>query len=206
MTGTPTWGAGTAAHDTGGTVTHTADTARSEGAEVARTAADAGSSVASTAADATREVAGEARRQAKDLVGEARTQLQQQAGATQRQAAGGVRSIADELRQLAGAGDGGPVADLAHQAAGRADELAGWLEEREPGDLVEQVRRLARRRPGAFLAGAALAGVLAGRLTRGVVDHERGSSDGAATAGRAPVTQPGRPDPATAPPRTPATT
>jgi len=138
---TPTWGAGNGASttgDTGDTVRQAADTARSEGTEVAHTAVEAGGQVASTAADATKEVAGEARRQAKDLFGEARTQLHQQAGATQRQAAGGVRSVADELRQMAGAGDGGPVADLAHQAAGRADDLAGWLEQREPGDLVER--------------------------------------------------------------------
>lgn len=207
MTGTPTWDAGNGAGDTGGTVAHTADTARSEGTEVAHTAVEAGGQVASTAADATKEVAGEARRQAKDLFGEARTQLQQQAGATQRQAAGGVRSVADELRQMAGAADGGPVADLAHQAAGRADDLAGWLEQREPGDLVDHVRRLARRRPGAFLAGAALAGVLAGRLTRGVVDHERSSSDH--TADRYPPAQPGHPvppRPVTPTPSTPATT
>ncbi|MFC5948083.1 hypothetical protein ACFQH9_07325 [Pseudonocardia lutea] len=154
----------------------TRETVRAEGADVGRTAAEAGGQVAGTAADQARNVAGEARKQAKDLVGEARGRLQQQAGSTQRQAADGVRGVADQLRQMAGSGDGGPVADLAHEAADRAERLASWLQEREPGDLVEEVRRVARRRPGAFLAGAALAGVLVGRLTRGVVDHERDTS------------------------------
>jgi hypothetical protein len=65
---------------------------------------------------------------------------------------------------------------VARQAADRADRVADWLGEREPGDLVEEVRSLARRRPGAFLLGAALAGVVVGRLTRGVVDTAAGRS------------------------------
>jgi hypothetical protein len=73
------------------------------------------------------------------------------------------------------------VSDLAEQAAGRVDDAAGWLERHEPGEVLDSVRGLARRRPGAFLAGAALLGVLAGRLTRGAVDANRdtgGSSSG----------------------------
>jgi len=56
-------------------------------------------------------------------------------------------------------------------------KVADWLSEREPADLLEEARSLARRRPGAFLVGAALAGVIIGRLTRGVVDATRGPSD-----------------------------
>lgn len=168
MTGTPTGRSGGAAPGDG-----TVDTARSEGAEVGRTAAEAGSRFADTAAAEADSVAGETGRQARDLLDETRQRVQEQAGATQQQAAGGVRDLADELRQLSGNGDGGPVAGLAQEAADRAEKVAGWLDRHEPGDLVEQVRSFARRRPGTFLAGAALAGVLAGRVTRGVVDHER---------------------------------
>jgi hypothetical protein len=64
----------------------------------------------------------------------------------------------------------GTASEIARQVADRGDRLATWLGDREPGDLVEEVRSLARRRPWAFLAGAALAGVVAGRLTRGAVD------------------------------------
>jgi len=42
------------------------------------------------------------------------------------------------------------------------------LQNREPADLLEEVRSFARRKPGLFLLGAAAAGVLAGRLTSGV--------------------------------------
>src|SRR5690348_5527696 len=70
----------------------------------------------------------------------------------------------------------GVASALAAEAADRLGGLADWLNRREPGDLVEEVRRLARRRPGALLLGAAVAGVLAGRLTRGTIDAKRDTS------------------------------
>jgi hypothetical protein len=58
------------------------------------------------------------------------------------------------------------ASDVARQVADRAHTLAGHLEDREPGDLLGDVRDFARRRPGTFLLGALAAGVVAGRLTR----------------------------------------
>lgn len=62
----------------------------------------------------------------------------------------------------------GVAADLTKEAADKAKAIAAWLEQRDPGTILNDVRDLARRRPGAFLLGALLAGVAAGRLTRGV--------------------------------------
>ena len=62
----------------------------------------------------------------------------------------------------------GVATDLARQAADRAGQAASWLQDREPEDLLEDVRAFARRRPGAFLGIALAAGVVAGRLTRGI--------------------------------------
>jgi hypothetical protein len=70
----------------------------------------------------------------------------------------------------------GPASEIARQTADRADRYADWLDKREPGDLVEEARSFARRRPGAFLLGATLAGVVVGRLTRGAVDAARADS------------------------------
>jgi hypothetical protein len=56
--------------------------------------------------------------------------------------------------------------------------MADWLEQREPGDLLDEVRRFARRRPGAFVLGALVAGVVAGRMTRGIVAARSDESDG----------------------------
>jgi hypothetical protein len=98
----------------------------------------------------------------------------EQARNGQQQATDGLRSLARELHEMADSGQQhGPASDLAKQAADKLGDLAEWLGRREPGDLVQEVRALARRRPGAFLLGAAAAGVLAGRLTRGAVDANR---------------------------------
>jgi hypothetical protein len=155
----------------------TTQVARDEAADVGRTAADAGRQVAGTAAEQAANVAQEVKTQARDLVGEARGQVQGQARAGQQKAADGIRALSQELREMAdNSGQSGTVSEVARQVADRADGLAGWLGEREPGDLLDEVRSFARRRPGAFLLGAAIAGVVVGRLTRGAVDAARADS------------------------------
>ena len=135
----------------------TTQVARDEATEVGRTAADAGRQVAGTAAEQAANVAQEVKTQARDLVGEARGQVQDQARAGQQKAADGIRALSQELREMADGGQqSGTVSEVARQAAERADRLADWLGRREPGDLVEEVRSFARRRPGAFLLGAAV--------------------------------------------------
>ena len=152
----------------------TTQVARDEATDVGRTAADAGRQVAGTAAEQAGNVAQEVKTQARDLLGEARGQAQGQARAGQQKAADGIRSLSQELREMADGGQqSGTVSEIARQAADRADNLAEWLGRREPGDLVDEVRSFARRRPGAFLLGAAVAGVVVGRLTRGAVDSAR---------------------------------
>lgn len=141
----------------------TTDAAREVGAH----AQQAGHEVAHTAKEQGKETVAEAARQARNLYGEARGQLASQAGDQQRRAAGGLRSLADEMRSMADqGGQSGPVSELARHAADRVHGAASWLEQREPGDLISEVRGYARRNPGVFLVGAALLGVVAGRLTR----------------------------------------
>ena len=169
--------------------------AREEAGEVGRTAADAGRQVAGTAAEQAANVAQEAKAQARDLVGEARGQVGDQARMGQQKATDGIRALGRELREMADGGQqSGTASEVARQAADRADRLADWLGQREPGDLVEEVRTFARRRPGAFLLGAALAGAVVGRLTRGAVDSARADSGpGRAARLRArPATRPAR--------------
>jgi hypothetical protein len=132
--------------------------------------------VAGTAAEQAGNVAQEVRAQARDLLGEARGQVQDQARTGQQKAVEGVRALSRELREMTNAGQqSGLVSEVARQAADRADTLAVWLGEREPDQLVEEVRSFARRRPGAFLLGMAVAGIAVGRLTRGAVDSARDS-------------------------------
>ena len=73
----------------------------------------------------------------------------------------------------------GPATDLVKQAAERTSTVASWLEDREPGNVVDEVTRFARQRPGAFLAIAAGAGLLVGRLGRGLkAANDDDSNDG----------------------------
>jgi hypothetical protein len=154
-------------------------TAREEAAGVARTAQQSGGQVASTAGEQASRVASEATAQARDLLREGRGQLTEQAREGQRKAANGLRALSDQLREMADRSEGqGMAPEVVRQAADRTSTVASWLEDREPGDLLGEVRRFARRKPGVFLASAALAGVVVGRLTRGMVDAERSGDSG----------------------------
>jgi hypothetical protein len=154
----------------------TTDVARDEAAGVGQHAREAGGQVAQTAGEQARQVAAETGRQARDLFGEAQGQARDQASAQQQRAAQQLRSVADEVGQMASnGGQSGIATEFARQAADRMHGAASWLEQREPGDLLDEVRAFARRRPGTFLIGAAVAGLAAGRLTRGLKDQ---NSDG----------------------------
>jgi hypothetical protein len=152
-------------------------TARQEAGAVAERTAEAAGEVAGTAREQVQQVAGEAMRQARDVVGEARTQARDQASAQRDKAVSTLHSFAEELRSMVDSGgQSGLASELAGQLADRTERLAGYLEGHEPGALLDEVREFARRRPGAFLAGAAVAGVLVGRLTRGVKDQASAES------------------------------
>ncbi|MDX3187051.1 hypothetical protein PV458_01425 [Streptomyces sp. MN03-5084-2B] len=166
------------------------ETAKDEAREVATTAADRGGEVAQTAADQAKHVAEHARHEARDLVREGREQLQSQARDGQRKAAESLHQLAGQLERMAQQTDSpGLAGDVARQVSDRTRSVADWLEHREPGDLLDEVRRFARRRPGTFLVGAAVAGALVGRLTRGVVaqQKEETASDGRAAAPQPPA-------------------
>lgn len=170
----------------------TTQTAKDEAANVGQTAKEATGQVASTATEQAKNVAGETKRQAKDLIDQAGSQVTEQAGAQKDKAVGGLRSLADELRSMAegNGAAGGMTGDLARQAADKAHEFAGWLDQRDPGNLLDEIRQLARRKPGSFLIGAALAGVAAGRLTRGAVAAKDSSTPSGGTVAPAGGTMP----------------
>ena len=73
-------------------------------------------------------------------------------------------------------GQGGMSADLAHHAASRARGAGQWLGDRKPGQVVDEMQSFARRKPAVFLALAAGAGLVAGRLTRGLKDASNDDS------------------------------
>ena len=123
--------------------------------------------MAETAQAEAANVAAEAKTNAKDLLYQAKADLTDQAGAQQQKAAEGIRTISSQLHTMADAAEEpGVAADLIRQAAERSQSAASWLENRDPGSLLEEVKSFARQRPGTFLLVAAGAGLLAGRLGR----------------------------------------
>src|SRR3954451_17123608 len=180
--------AGTSGGHAGGGSPSNTDVAKDEAKTLGQTAQQAGSQVASTAADQAKAVAHETQRQAKDLLDQGRSQLKDQTVAQQQKAAQGLTSLAQEMRGLAdGTSQGapGPARDLLQQAAGFVENFSDKLQNREPAQLLGEVRSFARRKPGTFLLGAALLGVAAGRLTRGVqaAHSDSGSSGSRGTSG-----------------------
>jgi len=143
-----------------------AGTAGEQGRQVAGTAAQEARQVAGTAAGEAQRVASEASAQVRGLVGEATAQVEEQSRTQLGRLTEALRALGEDLERMASQGEG-PATGLAREAADRTRGVVAHLEGREPRDLLEDVRGFARRRPGVFLAGSLVAGVVAGRLTRG---------------------------------------
>jgi hypothetical protein len=160
--------------------------------DTAATAADEGKHVAGVAGSEARGVASQAAQEARGVVDDAMTQVRGQLDDQGRQQkdrlAGTLATFGDDLDRMARGGSG-MAADLARDAAGRAQALSRHLDGREPGELLDDVRRFARRRPGTFLLGALAAGVVVGRLARGTKDAVE-----AAEAAERPRVTPGAPN------------
>jgi hypothetical protein len=173
-----------------------ADAAKEQASAVGQGAAQAGQQVASVAKDQAQNVVAEAGSQAKDLLDQARSELTEQAGAQQKRLMETLRSLGDELQSMGQhSQEPGMATDLVKQASGRAHDAASWLESREPGSLVSELQSFARQRPAAFLALAAGAGLVVGRLGRGVKDAT-GDDSSAATSATAPAARQSAPVPA----------
>ncbi|GAB2677005.1 hypothetical protein [Thalassiella azotivora] len=176
----------------------TTDAAKESASQVKDTATAEAQHVAGTAGEEARKVVEEVQHQARDLLGELRTQVGDQTRTQKDRIAQALAEFTDELDAMIEAGGrSGIASELARQVSSRAGDLRSALEGREPGDVLDDVRRLARRRPGTFLLGAVTAGVLAGRLTRGGVQAHR-DEDGTGTTAGADGTLP-VPRPDTAP-------
>lgn len=145
------------------------DAAKEEASNVAGHAASAAQGVAQTAKEEVANVASEAKSSAKDLLSQARLGLSNQAGTQQQKAAEGIRTISSQLQTMADAPEKqGVASDLIRQAADRTSSMASWVEGKDPAALLGEVQSFARRKPGTFLLLAAGAGILVGRLGRGL--------------------------------------
>jgi cell division septum initiation protein DivIVA len=178
-------GAGSSSGD--GSGSGKADAAKGAAQDVAGDAKEKAANVAGTAKEQASKVASEATDHAKQLYGQASENLKQQAGEQQQRAAGGLRSLGEQLGRMAENDDEQGVASkVVRDLSGRATSAAGFLENRDPGSLLDEVKSFAAKRPGTFIAIAAGAGLLAGRLTKALateVKHEKEAGDGTTGSG-----------------------
>lgn len=152
-----------------------ARTARSQGREVARTASrDAGQLTTTVKAQAT-QVREELTVQSRAVLDEAKARVAEQAHVHVRRAGDGLTKLAKGTRALAegapgeDAGLGGYLFQGAEKISAAADRLYGLADDVEAGDLdrlLDDVQTFARRRPAAFVIGAAVAGFGIGRVLR----------------------------------------
>jgi hypothetical protein len=139
----------------------------------------AGHRVADTAKQEARGVASEAKYQVRNLADRVGSEVRTQASTQQHRAAGGIRDVGSQFSEMAAnSTQSGVARDLVETVGSRADSVAQ--------DLLDEVKRFARRRPGVFLAIAAGAGVVIGRLTRSLAssDDEGTGATAEGTAGR----------------------
>jgi len=148
----------------------TTQVVRDQASDLANSGVQAGKHVGDVAREQASGVAAEAGRQGRNLVEQAQGQLHEQAAGGQQRIAQKLLSLSDELRSMAGNSNQGVAADVTQQAASRIGDAGHWLEKREPRQVVNEVQSFARRRPAMFLVLAAGAGLVAGRLTRGLKD------------------------------------
>ncbi|MFC7487940.1 hypothetical protein ACOCJ7_18770 [Knoellia sp. CPCC 206453] len=169
------------------------DVAKEEARATGAQAKEGARHVAEVGMEEAKNVGQEGTKQAKELWQQTRSQLMDQSAQQQTRVADGLRSLSQELSSMAqGSSEQGVASDLAQQASQRMGDVAGWLDQRDPGSLVSEVKQFARQRPGTFLAAAAVIGLVGGRISRGLVaDHQEQADSpdqtGGATGAPVPV-------------------
>lgn len=167
-----------------GEATAVAGTAKDEAANVASTAVGAAGDVAGTAKQEASNVLGETVGQVKDLTGQVKDQATQQLSTQSEKLTGTLRGLSTQLSD----GDtSGVVGQVLSEVGTRVQTLADHLEQVGPQGLLEEARDFARRSPGTFLLGMAVAGFAAGRLTKGLTAGKQQSSLPGGTATGSPV-------------------
>jgi hypothetical protein len=152
-----------------------AQQARQAGQEVVTEAKQAAGQVAAEAKDAGRQMAGDARRAAEDQINQRSSMAGERVGL----AAEDARDIAQHLR---GKGREAP-AKVAEQAAERMERFAQYLQDADAGRIMSDIKRVGREQPAALVAGAAVVGVLIGRVVK-ASDTGSSSGNGAASGQR----------------------
>ncbi|MCT2084951.1 hypothetical protein M3D75_02360 [Microbacterium enclense] len=184
----------TASDDGGAGVTAKAGTAAQEATDVTATVGHEAAGVARTGKDEITAVAGEAKTQITQLFAQTGRELSDQAASQQQRLAAGASTFGDDLSRMAENDQGsGFAGDLVRRVATHASTAGAWLADRDPQELLRDVTAFARRRPGAFIAGAVVAGLVVGRLSRALAAGASSSNTSGSTGGASDDTTPDGP-------------
>jgi hypothetical protein len=153
-----------------------AEAAASEAKDVGATAAYAAGDVASTTLEASTEVAAVAKEQAAQVLGdsidEAKDLASSVAATVKEQFSTQSGKVSEQLsalsEQLTAGDTSGVVGQVMSEAGQRLRTLADHLQSVGPEGVLSDLRAYARRNPGSFLLGAAAAGLVTGRLVKGL--------------------------------------
>lgn len=141
--------------------------ARDEGVEVAQHAREAAGQVGSTVAEQAAQVRRETADQARHVVRDVRERVAAEAESQAQRVSKQLGRIADELGEMARSAPSDSMsAGAIRSAADTSRQAARFLDERGAQGLLDSARDYARRKPGTFLLGAAVAGFLVGRVAK----------------------------------------
>ncbi len=131
-------------------------------------ATQAATDVKDTAKEQAQRVGSEAKTQARNLAADARDKVGEQARVQNDKLVGSIRQTADHLDEMRGDRPDTPAATVVSRVADGGRQLADYLDRNGPEGVLQEVQDFARRRPGAFLATALVAGFVVGRLGKSV--------------------------------------
>ncbi len=148
--------------------------------DAAGTTRDESSQIASTARDEARNVTETAREQARSAASRMQDELRQRAGEEASKLAQTLRDTSRQLATMAGSsGDEQSfAAGLVREVSNATGRVASRLDEGGFDSMLADVRSWARRNPGGFLLGAAVAGFAMGRLVRHLTGNGNGGGSG----------------------------
>jgi len=163
--------------DSGSGDSPASDKAKQVVGQSGQAATRAASDVKDTAAEQARRVAGETKTQVRNVAGDLRDRLDEQAHTQNDKLVGSIRQTADQLDEMRGDRQDSPAATVVSRVAEGGRQLADYLDRNGPDGVLREVQDFARRRPGAFLASALVAGFVIGRLGKGIAKADPTAGD-----------------------------
>jgi hypothetical protein len=125
-------------------------------------------------------VAGQVKQSASDVKEQAKQTATSQIAVRKDQAAQGLSAVSSSMRQM---GDNlrqndqaSGYAQYVHQAADQVDRFSGYLQNREPQQIMSDAENWARRNPALVLGGAFALGLLASRFLKSGMGGGQGQS------------------------------